>query len=170
MCLHRAVPCVYGCMCAVCLLICLYQHACVCEPCSLLDFDISSGAEFLLEERGSPLLVGCGGVALDVLCVTIPNLLPNHIYVFRIAAITEIGVRTSCRCDCGAWLRFVLYSAHFRFQRHRVCACAMCAYVPGKSTFSESSPTARTKFLEAPSPPLNVTATGVCGPPSHMIH
>lgn len=72
----------------------------ICKPvdhivharCSLLDFDVSSGAEYLLGAQGSPLLVGCGGVSADVLCVTVPNLLPNHVYVFRVAAITEIGM------------------------------------------------------------------------------
>jgi hypothetical protein len=81
----------------------LFHAALLTWPCccvllsrSLLDFDVSSGADFLLEDKPSRLVVGCGGVSADVVCVTIPNLLPNHLYIFRVAAITELGGCRSC--------------------------------------------------------------------------
>ena len=88
---------------------------------------MSSGAEYLLGAQGSPLLVGCGGVSADVLCVTVPNLQPNHVYVFRVAAITEIGaLALSCCVDRVRVCDSLVREKDWRYRKYGAQATRAC--------------------------------------------
>jgi hypothetical protein len=59
--------------------------------CSLADFDVTGGAVFNVSGATSRVVLGCGGLDSESVCITVDILQPNTAYTFRVAAVYEQG-------------------------------------------------------------------------------
>ena len=139
-------------------------------PCSLSDFDVSSMREFKVDGADSKVVVGCGGLEGDAVCIHVDGLKPNHVLVFRVAAVFEQGITRVSHFQTQ--IRFpyapppppplTFPTSILSFLPARILTAVSFCLVPsscvflrlpaaGKSTYSESSPAARTLYLGGPS-------------------